>query len=57
MQNLVTFTREDLEKFKAKYIEKVAVGDTVFIFKEQSFNTDYAKYVIEFLESKFNVKA
>lgn len=48
----VTFTPEKLKEFKRLYLLMKEDGKESFFFEEREYVTDYAKYVIEYLETK-----
>lgn len=45
---------EKYEKLKKKYEESVEKNEDIFIFEGNEVLTSYAKYLLEFLESKFD---
>lgn len=47
---------EDLKTLKTSYKEAIANDKEAFIFRGQHVITRYAKYLIEFLESKTKIK-
>jgi hypothetical protein len=53
MSNTISFDKEVLKELKAEYNKSVENKIEVFNFKGNELLTDYAKYLIEFLESKF----
>jgi len=50
----VNINRDDLKKLKRLY--KKAKPGEVFLFKDHEILKEYAKYMIEYLESKFKLK-
>lgn len=51
----ITFTREIFARFKQEYKKADGLKQTQFTFDGHLLVTGYAKYLIEHLESKFNV--
>jgi hypothetical protein len=51
-QPMAEFNREVLERFKAARDEAIGLGHTAFTFEGNVWLVDYAKYVIEYLESR-----
>jgi len=52
MSGSITWTRPMLKRFKIVYSRHVAHSDHgVFIFDGHEFDTGYAKYLIEYLET------
>lgn len=49
----INFTRAKLDAFKAKYDEARMKGQDTFKFEERPIFVPYAKYLIEYLETKF----
>lgn len=49
----VSFTKADLKEFKKHYNKAVKDKMYLFIFKGEEYLTEYAKYVIEYLNGKF----
>ena len=49
---LIEWNREKLERFKRVYRKSGAGGRQVFEFEGYEFVLDYAKYLIEYLETK-----
>ncbi len=47
------FTKDMLKKFKAAYQKAIEEKKDTFLFDGDEFLVSYAKYVIEYLESKF----
>lgn len=48
----VSFTKSRLEKFKITHKKALANGLETFWFEENEYLTEYAKYMIEYLESQ-----
>ena len=48
----VSFDKEKLERFKVKQFDNELAGRLFFRFEGMTYATDYAKYVIEYLEGK-----
>jgi hypothetical protein len=53
MSNNITFTKESAKSLKKAYLKAVNEKQSNFIFMDNEFVTDYAKYVVEYLEGKF----
>lgn len=53
MDKQIEFTPELLEKLKEAYGLAIKNGKPLFIFNGSEWVTDYAKYVIEYLNNKF----
>ena len=53
MSNTVTFTPESYKLFKQEYDKAVSNHQTQFKFEGNDYLTVYAKYVCEYLDSKF----
>jgi hypothetical protein len=53
MSNTVSFTPESFKKFKLKYKSAVENNQEMFVFEGNDFLTSYAKYVIEYIKTKF----
>lgn len=53
---MVSFSRDDLSVFKGKYRQAVSDNRNSFSYRGKVYLTDYAKYVIEYLEDQFNSK-
>ena len=51
----MTFTKQDVKGLRAAYEKAVKDGIEVFVFKGQELFTGYAKYLLEYLESKLCV--
>lgn len=52
----LNFTPELFRKFKGEYKKAQDEGKEMFIFKEHEILTAYAKYLIQYLETKFKTK-
>lgn len=52
-QNTIKFDPFKLKLFKLDYDRAVRERKATFIFQGDEFDTKYAKYLIEYLESKF----
>lgn len=55
-QNEITISRQDLINLKRKYTVAVNIGEGIFTFKGQLLLTAYAKYLIQYLDGRFNSK-
>lgn len=56
-KELINVSKQDLINLKRKYTNATKDGAIVvekFIWKDREILTAYAKYLIQFLESKFN---
>ena len=51
MTNVFEFTKENFKKFKEKVIEKSELGKKEFKFEGRDYNTAYAWYLVEYLET------
>lgn len=51
-QKMISWTRPMLERFKKEYQKAVAAKTDTFIFDGNEFVVSYAKYLIEYLETK-----
>ena len=51
MDNMISFTPEKLQEFRRLYAATPPGG--IFIFEDREVLKEYAKYVIEYLEMKF----
>lgn len=51
MQGMVSWNRPMLERMKKRYSKAVERGEEVFRFDGHEYVRDYAKYLIEYLES------
>lgn len=49
----IVFTAEVFKRFKAEYDYAVASDSADFVFENNEFLTEYARYLIEYLEQKF----
>lgn len=49
----INFTKEKFDEFKKVYQQAVKDKQEVFIFEGNEFLPDYAKYLIQYLETKF----
>lgn len=52
MPNTMVFTTTDLRDLKIAYKKAIEIDQEVFVFKGREFLVSYAKYLIEYLESK-----
>lgn len=52
----INFTVTKFENFKAQYQEACKKRKSSFIFEENEYLVGYAKYLIEYLNSKFQEK-
>jgi hypothetical protein len=52
VQNMVTFDRKKLRRFRVAYTAAVKAGLGAFIFDGDDYVTSYAKFVIEYLTQK-----
>lgn len=48
----MTFTIKTYKKLKARWEEAVENKEESFIFHEQEFDTNYAKYLLEYLKEE-----
>ena len=48
----VSFTKDELKKFITTYKQAVRLKLDSFMFKENKYVTNYAKYLIEYLSGK-----
>jgi len=46
--------QENFEDFKAAYEKAVEEGKEIFFFEEQEVLTNYAKYVVQYVDAKLN---
>jgi hypothetical protein len=53
MSNTISFTPESFKNFKTDYNSAVENNHEMFVFDGNDFLTSYAKYVIEYLKTKF----
>lgn len=56
MSEMLEFTPSKARRFKEVYQDTLEHHRQSFIFEGHEFLTDYAKYVIEYLESRFKIK-
>lgn len=59
MTEMINFTVDKLKRFKRAYNRALANGtdwNEAFTFEGKEWVVGYAKYVIEYLEEKFNFK-
>lgn len=49
----IEINEQEFEELKKIYEKNVSNKSEIFTFKEKSFTTGYAKYLIEYLELKF----
>lgn len=54
---IIDWTPDLLRKFKREYNKAVKTGAEQFTFDDHDFVTDYAKYLIEYLEGRFHAKS
>lgn len=52
--NKITYTKESVERLRGRYREAVACGENEFVFDGKEYVTDYAKYMLEYLEGVFS---
>ena len=48
----MSFTKEDFRQFKIAYKEASEAKNHLFVFRGEEFLTDYAKYLIQHLETQ-----
>lgn len=53
-KDYISFTYASFEQFKEVYRRAVDYKDNSFVFDDREFLTDYAKYVIQYLQPKFD---
>ena len=53
---MIEFTPEVLKNLKAEYNKAVESGQEIFIFQGNELLTDYAKYLIQYVESQFEAR-
>lgn len=53
MTNTISFDKRKFKLFKKAYAHARELKRGSFVFDDNEFLTDYAKYVIEYLEPKF----
>ena len=51
-EKFITFDINTLTKFKKEYKKATEESKTIFTFEDNEFDTGYAKYLIEYLETK-----
>ena len=49
----VSFNEDDLRRFKMAHNKALKDGVTSFFYKDNEYDTGYAKYLIQYLQSKF----
>lgn len=54
MTEFRSFDKDDFARLKDEYEKALALGNEQFVFDKQVLLVSYAKYLIEYLESKFN---
>ena len=54
MTDFRSFDNEDFRRLKDEYEKALAQEKEQFVFDKQVLLVSYAKYLIEYLESKFN---
>ena len=54
MDNTITFDHETFGSFKKEYSKAVSNNQEIFIFQGRELLTAYAKYIIEYINSKLN---
>lgn len=54
MKDIVTIDKVEYERLKEEYEKALALGKDIFVFDKQVLLVSYAKYLIEYLEIKFN---
>lgn len=54
MSATITFDEKTFKSFKQKYNKAVENKQEIFIFDNHEFLTSYAKYVIEYINSRLN---
>jgi len=52
--NTITFDQETFKNLKQEYKKAVEKEQEIFIFQGHKLLTQYAKYIIEYLNSKMN---
>jgi hypothetical protein len=50
----ITFTPEKVKVLRKEYDAAVKRGDGQFVFEGHELDSGYAKYLLEYLEGKFN---
>jgi hypothetical protein len=54
MSNAITFDQPTYQKLKTEYSKAKSDNIEIFVFQGHELLTDYAKYLLEYLESKMN---
>jgi hypothetical protein len=54
MESTITFNHETFKEFKKEYSKAVINNQEIFIFQGKELLTAYAKYIIEYINSKLN---
>jgi hypothetical protein len=49
----VTWTKQKLVQFRPRYTAARVAGKQSFVFEDHEYVTDYAMYLIEYLEGQF----
>ena len=57
MPKTITFDRQELTTLKRKYTVAVSIGEGTIVFQGKILLTAYAKYLIEYLDGRFNSKS
>lgn len=52
--DMLEFNKEKLEKLRQSYLKALEDGKSSFKFEEKDIFTAYARYMIEYLDSKFH---
>lgn len=52
MTSTIEFTPEMVKEFRKAYSLAIAEGHDMFVFAEKQFLTQYAKYLLEYLEGE-----
>jgi len=52
--NTITFDQETFKNLKQEYRKAVQDKKEIFVFQGHELLTEYAKYIIEYLNSKMN---
>lgn len=53
MADQISFTSESFRQFKVEYTQAKEAGKEIFVFKGKEILVAYAKYLIEYLEPRF----
>lgn len=53
-KDYVSFTYASFQTFKEVYRRAVEYHDNSFVYEDKEWLTDYAKYVIQYLQPKFD---